>query len=98
MTQAALKEFSATAKLPSNKASPTPSLKLLQRFQRLLIGKIYLKNVECQDAAETLLMKYLDCFSFHVIATLNAAYDISLINSKNLTCVMQILKNDIIGK
>ncbi|XP_018562377.1 E3 ubiquitin-protein ligase HERC2 isoform X2 [Anoplophora glabripennis] len=97
VTQAALKEFNATAKPPSHKASPTPSLKLLQRFQRLLIGKIYLKNVEYRDAAETLLMKYLDCFSFHVIVTLNAAYEISLINSKNLTCVMQILKNDIIG-
>ncbi|KAJ8962033.1 hypothetical protein NQ314_005815 [Rhamnusium bicolor] len=87
---------SSTGKLPSQKSPPSPSLKLLQRFQRLLIGKIYLNNQDCQDAAETLLMKYLDCFSFHVSATLNIAYDISLLNSKNLIPVMQILKPDII--
>ncbi|KAJ8950701.1 hypothetical protein NQ318_012781 [Aromia moschata] len=75
VTQASLKEFSTSGKLPPQKGLPSPSLKLLQRFQRLLVSRIYSKNQDCQDAAETLLMKYLDCFSFHVTATLNTAYE-----------------------
>ncbi|KAG5897066.1 hypothetical protein JTB14_025882 [Gonioctena quinquepunctata] len=97
VTQTTLKEFSTTGKVPSQKSPPSPSIRLLQRFQRLLISKIYSKPQDCQDAAETLLVKYLDCFSFHVAVTLNMAYEIILLNSKNVSGVMQILKEDIIG-
>lgn len=84
--------------MPSQKNTPSPSLKLLQRFQRLLIGKIYSKNPDFQETAETLLMKYLDCFSSHITTTLNTAYEISLLNSKNYLYVLQIFKHDIVGK
>ncbi|KAJ8985747.1 hypothetical protein NQ317_014400 [Molorchus minor] len=73
------------------------SLKLLQRFQRLLVSKIYSNDQDCRDAAESLLIKYLNCFSVHVTATLNTAYEVAVLNLKNLVYVMQILKTDIIG-
>ncbi|XP_074029211.1 E3 ubiquitin-protein ligase HERC2 [Leptinotarsa decemlineata] len=97
VTQTRLKELSATGKFSSQKNPPSPSIRLLQRFQRLLISKIYSKSQDCQDAAETLLIKYLDCFSCHVSATLNMTYDIILMNSKNGLSALQILKEDIIG-
>ncbi|XP_072386929.1 E3 ubiquitin-protein ligase HERC2 [Diabrotica undecimpunctata] len=97
VTQSTVKEIGMTGKLPSQKFLPSPSLKLLQRFQRLLIGKIYSKSMDCQDSAETLLMKYLDCFSCFVTMTLNTAYDTCVGNPKNFLIVMQILKSDLIG-
>uniref|UniRef100_A0A6P7FTJ3 HECT-type E3 ubiquitin transferase n=1 Tax=Diabrotica virgifera virgifera TaxID=50390 RepID=A0A6P7FTJ3_DIAVI len=97
VTQSTVKEIGLTGKLPSQKFLPSPSLKLLQRFQRLLIGKIYSKSMDCQDSAETLLMKYLDCFSCFVTMTLNTAYDTCVGNPKNFLIVMQILKSDLIG-
>lgn len=75
----------------------SPSLKLLQRLQRLLIGKI-LQNSDCRESAETLLSKYMECFSNHITTTLNIAYDVCMINPKNFIYVMQVLKCDIIGK
>ncbi|CAG9815802.1 unnamed protein product [Phaedon cochleariae] len=96
ITQSTVKEFSSSGKFPCQK-NPSPSIKLLQRFQRLIIGKIYSGSQECLDAAETLLMKYLDCFSFHVTATLNLSYEMCSMNSKNFLHVMRILREDIVG-
>lgn len=99
-TQSYLKEFITSGKIAShhNNVQSSPSLKLLSRFQRLLIGKLLTKDPNCRDASETLLLKYLNCFTSHVVATLNVAYDVSLISSKNFLFVLQILKDDIIGK
>lgn len=80
------------------KETSSPSLKLLARFQRLLIGKIYGQEQDCLDSCETLLVKYLECFTNHVAITLNIAYETSLISPKNFFMVLQILKSDIIGK
>lgn len=98
LTQSSLKEFNSSGKISSQKNTPSPSLKLLQRFQRLLFGKIFSSNQDSVETAETLLMKYLDCFSSHITTTLNTAYEISLLNSRNFLYVLQILKNDIVGK
>jgi E3 ubiquitin-protein ligase HERC2 len=97
-TQFSLKELGSSGKMSLQRNSLSPSLKLLSRFQRLLIGKIYAKEAECQDAAETLLGKYLDCFASHVTATLNVAYETSLTSPKNFLCVLQILKGDVVGE
>lgn len=97
-TQTFLKEFATSGKLSLQKGVLSPSLKLLSRFQRLLIGKIFSKELECQDACETLLVKYLECFMCHVTTTLNVAYETCLITPKNLLYVLQILKSDIIGE
>ncbi|XP_056632300.1 E3 ubiquitin-protein ligase HERC2 isoform X1 [Diorhabda sublineata] len=97
VTQSTIKEIGATGKLPSQKYLPSPSLKLLQRFQRLLIGKLHLKTSEYADTAETLLIKYLDCFTCFITMTLNTAYDVCVANPKNFLIVLQILKEDIIG-
>ncbi|CAH0559020.1 unnamed protein product [Brassicogethes aeneus] len=97
LTQSSLKEFSASGKLPQKNQGVSPSLKLLKRFQRLLIGKIYQKNQETHDAAETLLVKYLECFTSHICTTLNMAHDVALTTPKNFLSVMHIIKYDIIG-
>ncbi|XP_030756884.1 E3 ubiquitin-protein ligase HERC2 [Sitophilus oryzae] len=96
LTQTSLKDYCAGGKNSSQKSFESPSLKLLQRFQRLLIGKI-LQNLDCRESAETLLSKYIECFSCNVTATLSLAYDICMINPKNFIYVMQVLKCDIIG-
>ncbi|CAH1128754.1 unnamed protein product [Ceutorhynchus assimilis] len=96
LTQTSMKEYCSTGKNLHQKHSASPSLKLLQRLQRLLIGKI-LQNSECRESAETLLSKYIECFSTHMTTTLNIAYDICIINSKNFNYVMQVFKSDIIG-
>ncbi|KAL1491483.1 hypothetical protein ABEB36_012074 [Hypothenemus hampei] len=92
-TQTLLKEYAFHGKNVQKYASP--SLKLLQRFQRLLIGKIF--RQERTESAEILLLKYIESFSGHITTTLNIAYDTCMVCPKNFTCVMQILKNDIIG-
>ena len=94
-TQTYLREFGKAA---LQKNVPSPSLKLLSRFQRLLIGRIFSKEVECQDACETLLVKYLECFTSHVTATLNVAFESCSTNPKNLAGAMQVLKGDVVGK
>lgn len=68
------------------------------RFQRLLIGKIYTKDNNCLQAAESLLKKYLCQISAHVTETLNLAHEVVMINPKNFMHVIQILKGDIVGK
>ncbi|KAK9875129.1 hypothetical protein WA026_005922 [Henosepilachna vigintioctopunctata] len=97
LTQASLKDFATSNKF-TQKSAHSPSLNLLLRFQRLLIGKIYSQNQDCQEAAQNLLTKYLECFSLHVTATLNCAYEVSISSSKNFLCVLQILKDDIIAR
>ncbi|XP_044262446.1 E3 ubiquitin-protein ligase HERC2 isoform X2 [Tribolium madens] len=96
-TQTFLKELGTCGKMGAQRNVPSPSLKLLSRFQRLLIGRIFSKGLECQDACETLLVKYLECFSGHVTASLNVAYETCLVMPKNFLYVLQILKGDIIG-
>lgn len=112
MTQSALKECSS-GRSGSQKPNAAPSLKLLQRFQRLLIGKgcsnynmpfvtrriagKLLHNSECTESAETLLAKYLECFSKHATTTLNIAYDMCIANTKHFVYAMQALKTDLIG-
>lgn len=98
LTQTTLRDLANNGGKLIQKGTSSPSLKLLSRFQRLLIGKIYGKEQDCQDACETLLVKYLECFTNHVAVTLNIAYETSLISPKNFFMVLQILKSDIIGK
>ncbi|XP_048524463.1 E3 ubiquitin-protein ligase HERC2 [Dendroctonus ponderosae] len=95
MTQSAMKECSS-GRSGSQKSNAAPSLKLLQRFQRLLIGKL-LHNSECRESAETLLAKYLECLGKHATTTLNIAYDMCIANAKNFVYAMQVLKTDLIG-
>ncbi|KYB24999.1 putative E3 ubiquitin-protein ligase HERC2-like Protein [Tribolium castaneum] len=97
-TQTFLRELGTCGKMGAQRNVPSPSLKLLSRFQRLLIGRIFSKELECQDACETLLVKYLECFSGHVTASLNVAYEMCLLTPKNFLYVLQILKSDIIGE
>ncbi|XP_044756400.1 E3 ubiquitin-protein ligase HERC2 [Coccinella septempunctata] len=96
LTQSSLKEFASSNKF-SKTSSHSPSLNLLLRFQRLLIGNIHSQNQACQEASQNLLMTYLECFTSHITTTLNQAYDISILSSKNFMCVLQILKSDIVG-
>lgn len=98
LTQLKLEEFKRSGKLPQQKALSSPSVSLLQRFQRLLIGKIYGKEADCVQAAESLLRKYLCQLSVHVTETLNLAHQIGVSNSKSFLFVVQILKGDIIGE
>lgn len=98
VTQLRLEEFKNTSKFSAQKNISIPSISLLQRFQRLLIAKIYAKDPNCIHAAESLLKKYLCQLSVHVSETLNIAYQISMSNPKNYLYVIQILKGDIIGK
>lgn len=97
MTQTTLRDLANNGGKVIQKGTNSPSLKLLARFQRLLIGKIYGKEPDCQDACETLLVKYLECFTSHVATTLTVAYETSLVSPKNFFMVLQILKSDIIG-
>ncbi|XP_066141939.1 E3 ubiquitin-protein ligase HERC2 isoform X1 [Euwallacea fornicatus] len=96
ITQTSLKEYASGGKNIIQKNLSLPSLKLLQRFQRLLIGKIY-QNSSCRESAESLLAKYIECFSNHVNSTLNMSHDICMVHPKNFIYVMQVLKSDIIG-
>ncbi|KAF7266968.1 hypothetical protein GWI33_019752 [Rhynchophorus ferrugineus] len=96
LTQTSLKDYGSYGKNSTQKCFASPSLKLLQRFQRLLIGKIF-QNLECRDSAETLLWKYIECFCSNITITLNIAHDVCILNTKNLIYAMQVLKNDIIG-
>lgn len=99
VTQLHLEEFRNYFKITTTqKSSSTLSISLLQRFQRLLIAKIYTRDVNCTRAAESLLKKYLCHLSFHVVDTLNLAYHVASLSPKNFMYVVQILKGDIIGK
>ncbi|GJQ69392.1 HERC2 [Trypoxylus dichotomus] len=98
LTQLRLQELKSSCKVNHFKATTTPSSNLLMRFQRLLIGKIYTKDSNCLQAAESLLKKYLYQISSHVTDTLNLAHEVAMINPKNFLHVVQILKGDIIGK
>lgn len=93
-----LQELNSHGKFSIQKSTSTPSLSLLQRFQRLLIGKIYSRDSNCVLAAESLLKKYLYQLSNHVTDTLNLAYEVASLGQKNFVGVMQILKGDIVGK
>ncbi|XP_050303138.1 E3 ubiquitin-protein ligase HERC2 [Anthonomus grandis grandis] len=93
LTQSSLKEHGKGA---LQKQSASPSMKLLQRLQRLMIGKM-LQNPEYRESTEGLMSKYIECFSGHVTTTLSIAYDVCMVNPKNFVYVMQILKYDIIG-
>ncbi|XP_060526978.1 E3 ubiquitin-protein ligase HERC2 [Cylas formicarius] len=97
LSQTSLKDLCASGKQTPQTNVASPSLKLLQRFQRLLIGKLYLRSVDNRDAVENLLAKYLDTFSHHVNATLGAAHDACSLAPRHFGGVMQILKADIVG-
>ncbi|CAH1964040.1 unnamed protein product [Acanthoscelides obtectus] len=92
----ALKQLNSMSK-SSQKSSPSPSLELLQRFQRLLIGKIYSESNDSRDAAETLLAKYLMYFTYHATVILDSAYDVALQGSRHFYWVLQVLRKDVIG-
>lgn len=98
VTHSKLQEFRNNSKVFGQKLPSSPSTSLLQRFQRLLIMKIYSKDSNCASAAESLLKKYLYQMSTHVIHTLGVAYEIASINPGNIAHVMQILKEDITGE
>lgn len=95
VTHSKLQEFRSNLKLSEQKQPSSPSTSLLQRFQRLLIMKIYSKDSNCALAAESLLKKYLYQLSSHVTHTLNVAHEIASINSANVAQIMQIMKDDI---
>lgn len=92
-----LQEFSNTNRICTNKNSTTPSMNLLLRFQRLLIAKIYTQDVNCLQAAESLLKKYLYQLSTQITATLNLAHEIAMSNPRNYMYVIHILKGDVLG-
>lgn len=73
-------------------------MNLLQRFQRLLIAKVFTKDSNCIYAAESLLKKYLDHLTYHFIDTINLAYQIAMSNMKSFLCIIQILRDDVTGK
>lgn len=98
VTHLRLQEFRGSYKMPAQKNSSSPSINLLQRFQRLLVMKIYSKDTNCASAAESLLKKYLYQLSSHVSHTLSLAYDIASISCGNVMYVMQILKDDVLGE
>lgn len=98
VTHAKLQELrNGGNKVSEQKVPSSPSSSLLQRFQRLLIMKIYSKDSNCALAAESLLKKYLYQLSSHVTHTLNVAYEIAAVNCGNVAQIMQILKDDITG-
>ncbi|XP_017782464.1 PREDICTED: E3 ubiquitin-protein ligase HERC2 isoform X2 [Nicrophorus vespilloides] len=96
-TQLRLQEFTSTGKLNAqpHKSTHSPSLNLLLRFQRLLIAKIYTKDSDILQAAESLLKKYLHQLTEHITETLIIAYE-AAIHRKNYLAVMQMIKGDII--
>lgn len=93
VTHAKLQEFRSGGKISGQKHPNSPSTSLLQRFQRLLIMKIFSKDSNCALAAESLLKKYLYQLSGHVTQTLNMAYEIAA--GSVVPQVMQILKEDV---
>nr|XP_022903495.1 E3 ubiquitin-protein ligase HERC2 isoform X1 [Onthophagus taurus] len=100
LTRLRLQEFRSSSKVPtttekSSNSVTTPSLDLLIRFQRLLIGKIYSDDVGCLNAAESLLKKYLYQVSSYITDTLNVAYEIVMVNPKNYLHVVHLLKGDV---
>lgn len=98
MTQIRLEEFKGYNKISMLKNTSTPSINLLQRFQRLLIAKIYTKDSNCIHAAESLLKKYLQQLTVHVVETLTICHQICMTNVKNYLYVAQILRDDIMCK
>lgn len=97
MTHSKLQEFRTTSKLSVQKMPSSPSINLLQRFQRLLVMKIYSKDSNCALAAESLLKKYLYQLSNHATHTFNVAHEVAALNCGNIVYVLQILKGDIVG-
>lgn len=98
LTQMRLQELKTSCKVNHVKGTTTPSSNLLMRFQRLLIGKIYARDSNCLQAAESLLKKYLHQIGTHVTETLNLAHEVAMVNPKNFMHVVQILKGDVVGK
>lgn len=98
LTQSRLQEFSVSNKISTQKNVSTPSLNLLLRFQRLLVAKIFTKDNNFLQAAESLLKKYLYQLTTHVTGTINHAYEVAIGSPKNLLYVLEILKGDIVGE
>lgn len=98
VTHSQLQEFRSNCKLSGQKMPSSPSISLLQRFQRLLIMKIYSKDSNCTLAAESLLKKYLYQLSNHATHTFNMAYEVASLNCGNIVYILQILKGDIVGR
>ncbi|XP_025832237.1 E3 ubiquitin-protein ligase HERC2 [Agrilus planipennis] len=94
-SQSRLQEYKIYNKVLAQKME-VPDLSLLLRFQRLLIAKIYTQDLDCREAAESLLKKYLYHVSVYATETLQLAFEIAVSSSRNYMYVLQILKGDIV--
>nr|XP_012152188.1 PREDICTED: E3 ubiquitin-protein ligase HERC2 [Megachile rotundata] len=99
-------EQSDRASEESQRRDSYPSLNLLLKFQRLLIGQVYecinepgTKNCRDQEmlGAESLLKKYISQISVHVIEVMSLAAELANTGIKRFVAVTTVLRGDIVN-